>query len=161
MLLPGLMADVPAYTVKVHAKFPAAGACADGRQVQRGDRARASAARPSERQARTDQSESPDMTLPALASEPIENAEPSEPIDKMEPVEPMLRIDPLDPMLRIDPLPPRLVRMRTLSQQGTGPVTRSPDGAEHGSAGRLWEPPRACRLDRLYRPTGGLRSISS
>ena len=176
MLLPGLMADVPAYTVKVHAKFPAAGACADGRQVQRGDRARASAARPSERQARTDQSESPDMTLPALASEPIENAEPSEPaepidridpaepIDKMEPVEPMLRIDPLDPMLRIDPLPPRLVRMRTLSQQGTGPVTRSPDSpesADHGSAGRLWEPPRACRLDRLDRRTGGLRSISS
>ena len=92
-------------------------------------------------------SESPDMTLAALASEPTENAEasepaeptdriePAEPIDKMEPVEPMLRIDPLDPMLRIDPLPPRLVPMRTLSQYG-----HSPGQSRPGMGGRSGDP---------------------
>ena len=93
------------------------------------------------------------MTHPALASEPIDNAEPSEPaepidridpaepIDKIEPAEPMLRIDPLEPMLRIDPLPPRLVRMRTLSQQGTGPshvariARKAPDMAARDGSG--------------------------
>jgi hypothetical protein len=55
---------------------------------------------------------------PALAAEPIENAEamepteptdkidPAEPMDRMEPAEPIDRIDPVEPMLRMDPADP-------------------------------------------------------
>lgn len=89
---------------------------------------------PADRQARTDQRESPDKIEPALAAEktekaepteptePIERIEPAEPMDKIEPAEPMDRIDPLDPMLSSEPAEPperdapSVVSMRALLQ---------------------------------------------
>ena len=105
---------------------------------------------PADRQARTDQRESPDKIEPALAAEPIEKAEateptepieriePAEPTDKIEPAEPMDRIEPLDPMLRSEPAePPRcgassVFSMRAFSQ----PWSISGTSARRHTAGR-------------------------
>jgi hypothetical protein len=99
-----------------------------------------------DRQARTDQRDSPDKTEPALANEPTESTEasepadpidriePADPIDRIEPADPMDRMDPLEPMLRIDPAEPIsrrerfLLRIGPFSHQVRGPPGQPPAG---------------------------------
>jgi hypothetical protein len=58
-----------------------------------------------ERQDMIDRSETADMRLAKLATEPTENADrndPTLPIDKADPTEPMDRTDPREPMEKIE-----------------------------------------------------------
>ena len=98
-----------------------------------------------DRQARTDQRDSPDRTETALANEPTESteaSEPADPIDRIEPADPIERIDPadpidkmdpLEPMLRIDPADPvgrrerSLLRIGPFSQLGPAAAQVAPD----------------------------------
>ena len=93
-------------------------ALAGGRPYAGRDRGR-------DRQASTDQPDSPERTEPALANEhterteanepadPIDSTDPADPIDRIDPVDPMDKIDPLEPMLRTEPDEPVSDRART------------------------------------------------
>ena len=87
-----------------------------------------------DRQASTDQLDSPDRMEPWLANEqtdtseandptdPTDRIEPADPIERMDPAEPMDRIDPLEPILRIDPEEP--VSRRVLCPVRMGPFSQ-------------------------------------
>jgi hypothetical protein len=87
-----------------------------------------------DRQARTDQLDSPDRMEPWLANEqtdtseaneptdPTDRIEPADPIERMDPADPMDRMDPLEPMLRIDPAEP--ASRRVLSPVRMGPFSQ-------------------------------------
>jgi hypothetical protein len=91
-----------------------------------------------DRQARTDQVDSPDRMEPWLANEqtdtseaneptePTDRIEPADPMDKIDPADPMDRMDPLEPMLRIDPAEPEPepVSRRVLSLVRMGPFSQ-------------------------------------
>ena len=84
-----------------------------------------------DRQARTDQLDSPDRMEPWLTKEPIDSSEenePTDPIDRIEPADPIERIDPADPMDRMDPLEPmlRIDPAEPLARCAVSPVRMRP-----------------------------------
>lgn len=83
------------------------------------------------RQASTEQVETAERTLTALANDPMEPmdaTEPTEPMDATDPTDPIEATDPIDPMDATDPRDPK---------EAMEPSVRVVDGVRSGTLGEV------------------------